>query len=137
MSTRPNIILSTTDAERLERLLDAIDEADFPGKADLEAELSRAIVVDAKDIPPKVVTMRSTVKFRIDPFAEERCLTLVYPNEVDESGQTISILAPVGSALLGLSEGDEIDWPRPGGGTLRVRLDEVTYQPERAGEYHR
>jgi regulator of nucleoside diphosphate kinase len=137
MSTRPNIILSTTDAERLERLLDSVDEADFPGKADLEAELSRAIVVDAKDIPPKVVTMRSTVRFRIESSSEERCLTLVYPSDVDESGRTISILAPVGSALLGLSEGDEIDWPKPGGGTLRVRIEEVTYQPERAGEYHR
>ncbi|CRI64184.1 Regulator of nucleoside diphosphate kinase [Thiocapsa sp. KS1] len=137
MSTRPNIILSTTDAERLERLLDSVDEAGFPGKADLEAELSRAIVVDAKDIPPKVVTMRSTVKFRIESSSEERCLTLVYPSDVDDSGRTISILAPVGSALLGLSEGDEIDWPKPGGGTLRVRIDEVTYQPERSGEYHR
>jgi regulator of nucleoside diphosphate kinase len=137
MSTRPNIILSTTDAERLERLLDSVDEADFPGKADLESELSRAIVVDAKDIPPKVVTMRSTVRFRIESSSEERCLTLVYPSDVDESGRTISILAPVGSALLGLSEGDEIDWPKPGGGTLRVRIEEVTYQPERAGEYHR
>ena len=137
MSTRPNIILSTTDAERLERLLDSVDEADFPGKADLEAELSRAIVVDAKDIPAKVVTMRSTVKFRIESSSEERCLTLVYPSDVDDSGRTISILAPVGSALLGLSEGDEIDWPKPGGGTLRVRIEEVTYQPERAGEYHR
>lgn len=104
MSTRPNIILSTTDAERLERLLDSVDEADFPGKADLEAELSRAIVVDAKDIPAKVVTMRSTVKFRIESSSEERCLTLVYPSDVDDSGRTISILAPVGSALLGLSE---------------------------------
>ncbi|WP_296704149.1 nucleoside diphosphate kinase regulator [Thiocapsa sp. UBA6158] len=137
MSTRPNIILSTTDAERLERLLDSVDEADFPGKADLEAELSRAIVVDAKDIPAKVVTMRSTVKFRIESSSEERCLTLVYPSDVDDSGRTISILAPVGSALLGLSEGDAIDWPKPGGGTLRVRIEEVTYQPERAGEYHR
>ena len=137
MSTRPNIILSTTDAERLERLLDSVDEADFPGKADLEAELSRAIVVDAKDIPAKVVTMRSTVKFRIESSSEERCLTLVYPSDVDDSGRTISILAPVGSALLGLSEGDAIDWPKPGGGTLRVRIEEVTYQPERSGEYHR
>ena len=137
MSTRPNIILSTTDAERLERLLDSVDEADFPGKADLEAELSRAIVVNAKDIPAKVVTMRSTVKFRIESSSEERCLTLVYPSDVDDSGRTISILAPVGSALLGLSEGDAIDWPKPGGGTLRVRIEEVTYQPERSGEYHR
>jgi regulator of nucleoside diphosphate kinase len=137
MSERPNIILSTTDAERLERLLDSIDAADFPGRADLESELSRAVVMDAKDIPPKVVTMRSTVRFHILSSAEERCLTLVYPGDVDESGQTVSILAPVGSALLGLSEGDEIDWPKPGGGTLRVRIDEVTYQPERSGEYYR
>ena len=49
----------------------------------------------------------------------------------------LSILAPVGSALLGLAQGEEIDWPKPGGGTLRVRIQEVTYQPERAGEYHR
>jgi regulator of nucleoside diphosphate kinase len=137
MSKRPDIILSTTDAERLERLLDTIDEAEFPGKADLEAELSRAIVVDAKDVPPKVVTMRSTVRFHILSSSEERCLTLVYPKDVDESGRTISILAPVGSALLGLSEGDEMDWPKPGGGTLRVHIDEVTYQPERSGEYFR
>jgi regulator of nucleoside diphosphate kinase len=137
MSERPKIILSTQDAERLERLLESLDEAAFPGKAALEAELARADVVDAKDIPPRVVTMRSTVKFRIESSSEERCLTLVYPKEVDDSGQTISILAPVGSALLGLSEGDEIDWPKPGGGTIRVRIEEVTYQPERAGDYHR
>jgi regulator of nucleoside diphosphate kinase len=137
MSKRPKIILSTLDAERLERLLDSVTDVDFPGKADLEAELARAIVVDAKDIPPKVVTMRSTVRFHILSSSEERCLTLVYPKDVDDSGQSISILAPVGSALLGLSEGDEIDWPKPGGGTLRVHIDEVTYQPERAGDYYR
>jgi regulator of nucleoside diphosphate kinase len=137
MSERPKIILSTQDAERLERLLESLDESAFPGKAALEAELARADVVDAKDIPPRVVTMRSTVKFRIESSSEERCLTLVYPKEVDDSGQTISILAPVGSALLGLSEGDEIDWPKPGGGTIRVRIEEVTYQPERSGDYHR
>ena len=57
--------------------------------------------------------------------------------DVDTSGEKISILAPVGSALLGLSQGDEIEWPRPGGGVLHVRIKEVTYQPERAGEHHR
>ena len=61
----------------------------------------------------------------------------MYPNDVDESGKTISILAPVGSALLGLSQGDEIEWPKPGGGTLKVRIEEIVYQPERSGEYHR
>jgi len=64
-------------------------------------------------------------------------LKLVYPKDADTSGSTISILAPVGSAMLGLSIGDTIEWPKPGGGVLRVRIEEVTYQPERSGEYYR
>ncbi|ACN16462.1 GreA2 [Desulforapulum autotrophicum HRM2] len=48
---------------------------------------------------------------------------------------TISILAPVGSALLGLSIGDKIEWPKPGGGNLKVRITEIIYQPERSGDY--
>ena len=77
------------------------------------------------------------VRFGIDSSGEDFCLTLVYPKDVDGSGNTISILAPVGSALLGLSTGDEIEWPRPGGGTIKVRIVEVIYQPERAGKFHR
>ena len=56
----------------------------------------------------------------IDSSGEEFCLTLVYPKDVDATGDKISILAPVGSALLGLATGDEIDWPRPGGGRIKV-----------------
>jgi regulator of nucleoside diphosphate kinase len=56
---------------------------------------------------------------------------------VGDSGGTISVFAPVGSALLGLSQGDEIEWSRPGGGSLNVRIEEIVYQPERSGEYHR
>jgi len=129
--------MSQLDVERLESLLDRLPRNAFPGKAELENELQRAEVVDPKDIPPSVVTMNSTVRFRVESSAEEFCLTLVYPKDVDSTGGTISILAPVGSALLGLSEGDEIEWPKPGGGTLQVRIEEVTYQPERSGEYHR
>jgi regulator of nucleoside diphosphate kinase len=137
VTKRPNILVSSTDMERLERLLESLPNGAVPGKADLEAELDRAEVVDPKDIPPSVVTMNSTVKFKVESSQEEFCLTLVYPKDVDASGGTISILAPVGSALLGLSEGDEIEWPRPGGGTLQVRIEEIVHQPERAGEYHR
>ena len=104
---------------------------------DLEEELERAAVVAPEDIPGDVVTMNSTVKFRVDASNEEFTLTLVYPKDMDTSNDKISILAPVGSALLGLSRGDEIDWPRPGGGVLHVRIDEITYQPERAGDYAR
>ncbi len=137
MNTRPNIVISSLDAERLEALLASLPKDAFPGRAELEAELSRAEIVVPTDIPPTVVTMNSTVRFRVASSTEEFTLTLVYPRDMDSSSSKISILAPVGSALLGLSQGDEIEWPKPGGGTLRVRIEEVLYQPERAGVYHR
>ncbi|MFH7325236.1 nucleoside diphosphate kinase regulator [Desulfurivibrio sp. C05AmB] len=137
MKAKPKIVISSLDAERLDRLLESLPRNAFPGKDDLEAELDRAEVVEPRDIPPTVVTMNSTVRFKVASSAEEFSLTLVYPQDVDAKGGNISILAPVGSALLGLSQGDEIEWPKPGGGVLRVRIEEVIYQPERAGEYHR
>ena len=137
MAEKPPIVISSTDLERLERLLDSQPAGAFPGKAELEAELARADVVEPQDVPPSVVTMNSVVRFRVDENGEEFLLTLVYPRDVDDSGRTVSILAPVGSALIGLTEGDRIEWPRPGGGTLRVHIEEVVEQPERAGDYHR
>lgn len=137
MNTRPSIVVSSLDADRLENLLDSLPADAFPGRADLEAELARADIVEPHAVPPTVVTMNSTVKFRVESSSETFSLTLVYPKDMDSSGGRISILAPVGSALLGLSQGDEIEWPRPGGGTLRVHIEEVLYQPERSGEYHR
>lgn len=117
--------------------MDSLPDSAFPGKVDLEAELARAEVVEPKDIPSTVVTMNSTVKFKIESTSKDFYLTLVYPEDVDAKSGTISILAPVGSALLGLSRGDQIEWPKPGGGVLQVRVEEVTYQPERSGEYLR
>lgn len=135
MTTKPHITISSQDLERLEILLDSLPPGSFPGKQDLEEELERATIVEPANISPTVVTMNSTVRFRIEPSGESFCLTLVYPRDVDAEGRTISILAPVGSALLGLSLGDEIQWPRPGGGVLRVRIEDIIYQPERAGDY--
>jgi regulator of nucleoside diphosphate kinase len=137
MTMKPKIVISSLDAERLELLLESLPDNAFPGRDDLEAELDRAEIVDPAEIPPTVVTMNSTVRFRIESSSKEFHLKLVYPKDTDASGSTISILAPVGSALLGLSKGDAIEWPKPGGGVLRVRIEEVTYQPERSGEYHR
>ena len=137
MSSRPEIIISATDADRLDKLLASLPRGQFPGRAALEADLARATIVEPKDVPPTVVTMNSTVKFSADASGDDFELTLVYPKDVDSSGKTISILAPVGSALLGLSQGDSIEWPRPGGGVMKVRVQEVTYQPERAGALHR
>ena len=137
MDKKPGIIVSTLDMQRLDTLLESLKDSDFPGKADLRAELDRAEIVEPQHMPPTVITMNSTVRFAVESSRQEFQLTLVYPKDADSSGGTISVLAPVGSALLGLSAGDEIEWPRPGGGLMKVRIVEVVFQPERAGELHR
>jgi regulator of nucleoside diphosphate kinase len=137
MQATPPIVISSLDALRLERLLLSMRGRDFPGKDNLEEELARADVLEPQEIPPTVVTMNSTVRFKVLPDEQTFELTLVYPKDIDDGAGKISILAPVGSALLGLSQGDEIDWPKPEGGMMRVRIEDILYQPERAGEYHR
>ena len=132
MSSRPEIILSSIDAERLDAL---VASQSFFGRADLEAELARAKVVDPQDVPADVVTMNSTVKFSVEGSGDDIELTLVYPKDVEDSGRTISILAPVGSALLGLKVGQHIDWPAPGGKTLKLTLLEVESQPANGGAF--
>ena len=137
MTSRPHIILTSQDLERLETLLESLPPNSVPGTAELQAELERAEIVEPEQIPPAVVTMNSTVRFSIDSSGQDFRLTLVYPKDVDGSGDKISVLAPVGSALLGLSTCDEIEWPRPGGGTIKVRIEEIIYQPEREGKFYR
>ena len=137
MKEKPDITISSLDAERLEQLLDSLPQSGVSGRAELEAELARATVVEPRQMPPNVVTMNSTVRFSMLSSGEEFEMTLVYPKDMDASGKTVSILAPVGSALLGLSQGDEIEWPNPGSGVTTVKVKEITYQPERAGAHHR
>lgn len=137
MAQNPEIIVSSLDLDRLLKLLQPLSNTAFPGKRALEAELDRAEVVDPQDVPPTVVTMNSTIRFRMASSGETFCMRLTYPNNTDTSGSTISIFSPVGSALLGLSQGDEIEWPGPGGEMLRLTIEEVVEQPERAGNLHR
>ena len=136
MSKKPDITISSLDAERLELLLEAL-KPDATGRAELEAELARASVVEPQQMPANVVTMNSTVKFVMQSSGEAFEMTMVYPKDVESSGKTVSILAPVGSALLGLTQGDEIEWPNPAGGMTTIQVTEVTYQPERDGALHR
>lgn len=133
MSTRPEITISSLDAYRIYKLLDALPTNSFAGMDALVGELSRARLLAPSAIPPTVVTMNSTVKFVIEPSRKTHELTLVYPEDADPAKNTVSIFTPVGSALLGLSPGDRIEWPQPGGGVLKIRVKEITYQPERAG----
>ena len=135
--SKPPITVSSLDLERLETLLETPAGASFPGRAQLQAELDRAEIVEPADMPPHVVSMHSTVKFSIHETGKDFCLTLVYPRDAGNTENAISIFAPVGSALLGLSVGDELAWPVPGGGSMTVRVAQVAYQPERAGDLHR
>lgn len=137
MKRQANIIVSSQDLDRLETLLDSEPGRAAPGRTALLAELDRADVVAPQDIPSTVVTMNSQVHFAIADTGEEFCFRLVYPKDANGDADRISVLAPVGSALLGLSVGDELDWPRPDGGMMRVRVLDIPYQPERAGEFHR
>ncbi|HET9865429.1 MAG TPA: nucleoside diphosphate kinase regulator [Steroidobacteraceae bacterium] len=138
MSARDTrIVVTSRDLDRLERLLESLPADSFPGKATLASELERAEVVEPEQVPSDVVTMNSTVRFTFKESGDEFRLTLVYPRDAHGEPDRISILAPVGSALLGLAVGDEIQWPTPGGGMATVKVVEVVYQPERAGELHR
>ncbi|MDE2414132.1 MAG: nucleoside diphosphate kinase regulator [Comamonadaceae bacterium] len=135
MQSKPHIILSSLDMDRIEALLEK-QTAPFPGREALQAELDRADVLDPKDMPPNVVTMNSTVRFTMLESGKTNTLTLVYPKEIDGSGHKVSIFAPVGIALLGLAVGEEFQMPSPTG-QVTVRVDGIEFQPENAGELHR
>ena len=136
MAQPPSIIVSSLDQQRLERLLALEAYKRLPGVEDLRAELDRATVVSPKDVPAGVVTMNSTVRFADDATGSTYELTLVYPEAAD-SADKVSILAPVGGGLLGLSVGQSIVWQVPGGRQLQLRVLEVIAQPEAMGQFHR
>ncbi|WP_324732376.1 nucleoside diphosphate kinase regulator [Pseudomonas paeninsulae] len=135
MTSAPSITITRLDLQRLERLLDSLEEFG-PGAAALQAELDRAEVIGHDQVPAGLVTMNSRVHCREESNGKDYHLTLVYPQDAGKDG-CVSILAPVGSALLGLSVGQHIDWIAPGGKELKLTLLAVEYQPEAAGEYSR
>ena len=99
----------------------------------LAQELNRAEIVRSRDIPADVVTMHSHVLVRDLDTGRESTYTLVFPSDADIAKGKISILAPIATALLGYREGDEIEWPTPGG-RRRLNVIQVLYQPEAAGD---
>lgn len=136
MSSKPAITVTSLDLERLERLLDGVARP-LPQHELLREELLRANVVDPADIPANVVTMNSRVRFAVRPGGREYEMTLVYPRDADGSEDRVSVMAPVGAAMLGLAVGDRMAWPGPSGGEVDVEIVAIVYQPERAGELHR
>jgi regulator of nucleoside diphosphate kinase len=130
MNSLPQIYLTQNDLDQLLKLVES-----QPGKRfdKLESELVRAHVVSRDEIPRDVVTMNSRVIFENETTRERREITLVYPGRADINAGKVSVLVPVGTALLGLRAGQSIDWELPGGEKQRFRIVEVPFQPEAAG----
>jgi regulator of nucleoside diphosphate kinase len=135
MTDVPSIYLTQNDLDRLTDLLEAYAAGSGGRRFDkLEDELVRAIVVSREQIPSDIVTMNSRVVFEDETTGERRDVTLVYPGNADISAGRISVLVPVGTALLGLRVGQSIEWELPSGQKRRYRVIDVPYQPEAAGQ---
>ncbi len=132
-----NIYITEPDYNRLSALIEKTREGNGVDRqylSKLEAELDRAEIVDAKDIPASVITMRSTVRLKDLVSGEENTYSLVFPTEADFSQGKISVLAPIGTAILGYKSGDTIEWTVPSG-LRRLKVDTIIYQPEAAGHF--
>jgi regulator of nucleoside diphosphate kinase len=112
----PPISMDPTDIDRLRKLADAA-AGKYPEISDfLAREIERATILPEAAPCPGLVTMKSSVTFRDDISGQTRAIVLVYPEEADIDAARISILTPIGAALIGLSEGQTIEFQTPTGG---------------------
>lgn len=100
---------------------------------ELEHEIERAIVVDARQVAPDIVTMNSRALLRLDD--DEMEITLVYPQEANHCAGKLSVCSDIGTAILGYKEGDAIDWRMPDR-TCHIWIEKLLYQPEAEGDFH-
>jgi len=139
MGKQTNIYITRPDHERLTKLIEIAREREGDANRkyvdSLEEELERAEVVQQEDIPADVITMRSMVRLKDLDSSEEVTYQLMFPTEANFDEGKISVLAPIGTAMIGYRHGDVIEWEVPSG-VRRLRVEEVLYQPESNGEYH-
>jgi regulator of nucleoside diphosphate kinase len=132
------VVITEADYDRLSHLLDspAYRTTHAMLLMALKAELGRGQVVAPGRVPKNVVTMRS--RFRVRDLADEEAevYTLVYPEEADINAGRLSVLAPLGTALIGARVGDVVEFDAPAG-TRRLKVERVLYQPEAAADLHR
>lgn len=129
-----HIYITEADINRLRPLIEALKDSrdDLRG---LEGELEHAHVVAPADVPPDVITMNSKARVRDLETDEEMTYTLVFPDKANIDEGKISVVAPIGTAMLGQRVGDEFEWEVPAG-SVRLRVEEVLYQPEASGDFH-
>ena len=133
------IVVTAFDQDRLRHLLEGFrrwNARDRTHVDHLEAELDRAEIVLPGEVPFDVVTMNSEVAVRDMDSNEEMTFAVVFPSDADVDRHRISVLAPIGTAVLGYSVGDTIDWKVPGR-TRRLKIERVLFQPEAAGQFDR
>lgn len=132
------IVITEFDLERLQSLIEEMEE--FPARDnryldELSEELLRAEVVAPEEIPPQVITMNSRVRLQDLDSKAELEYTLVFPPEANLDQGKISVLAPVGMAMIGYQVGDTISWKVPAG-VKRLKVKKILYQPEAAGDFN-
>jgi len=128
MNHLPNITLTADDSERLRRLADAAAEK-FPRTAEfLAREVDRASLIDAGEATSNLVTMGSQVVYRDDDTGKTRSVILVYPDEANLDESKISVLTPIGAALIGLSVNQSIEFETPTGATRSLTVMSVRKQ---------
>ena len=130
--TLPPITITTVDYERLAWIANAgINGQSYTVAEMLADELDRATVTAPGTICPDIVTMHSDVEYWDEVTGDVRRATLVYPGEEDLDAGRISVLTPIGAALIGLSEGQSMEWLGPTGGQRKITVQRVRFQPER------
>ena len=132
-----DIYITQFDLSRLRELLQvglSFAERDRESLESLQEELDRAHIVEPTAIPHDVITMNSRVRLKDLETNEENVYTLVFPSEADLSQQKISVLAPIGTAILGYRIGDTVEWRVPAG-VKTMRIEDILFQPEAEGHY--
>jgi len=129
------IYITDHDMQRLRKLLEGMhnwNQKDREYLEHLEMELDRAILISSRKVPPNTVTMNSQVRVTDLDSGQEMTIELVFPSEANFKQGKISIMAPIGTALIGYRAGDVVEWKVPAG-VRRLKIEEVLYQPEAAG----
>ena len=138
MTQQATIYISQTDRERLGNLIELVrnqrERSNLSYVNQLEDELEFAEVVAPEEVPPDVITMRSKVRLKDLDTNDESVYSIVFPSEANSDEGKISVLAPLATALLGYRLGATVEFQAPGR-VRRLKIVEILYQPESAGDY--
>ncbi|MCG6146094.1 nucleoside diphosphate kinase regulator [Leptospira bandrabouensis] len=137
MNTKSKLCITHFDYSRLKQMISDYTKRNKmdPNIKDLLGEIERAQKVDSQTIPPNFVTMNSVIELKNLNELEFQEFKLVFPEEANTEENKISVLAPIGTAILGYKIGDVIQWKIPSG-VNQFQITNIKYQPEANGDYH-